>query len=68
MPMKPIRVVGQGEVTLDELRAMFLAYMNAGAPEPLLEGTPQERRAILQQVAMGADTQMRALVDSYLRS
>jgi hypothetical protein len=62
----PIRVVGVGEVTLEELEAMLLAYMNAGAPKPILEGTPEEKAAILQHVASRGDAQMRALVDSYL--
>ena len=64
--MNPIRVVGVGEVTLEELEAMLLAYMNAGAPKPILEGTPEEQATILQHVASRGDAQMRALVDSYL--
>ena len=65
---EPIRLAGIGEVTLEELEAMLLAYMNAGAPKPVLEGTPEERRAILEKVASRGDNQMRALVDSYLRN
>ena len=64
--MKPIRLVGVGEVTLEELEAMLLAYINAGAPKPVLEGTPEEKAAILRHVASRGDAQMRALVDSYL--
>ncbi len=37
-------IAGRGKVTLEELEARFLAYMNAGAPEPVLEGTPEERK------------------------
>lgn len=64
--MNPIRLVGVGEVTLEELEAMLLAYINAGAPKPVLEGTPEEKTAILRHVASRGDAQMRALVDSYL--
>ena len=64
--MNPIRVVGVGEVTLEELEAMLLAYINAGAPKPVLEGTAEEQATILRQVASRGDSQMRALVDSYL--
>lgn len=64
--MKPIRLVGIGEVTLQELEAMLFAYMNAGAPKPVLEGTPEEQTEILRHVASRGDSQMRALVDSYL--
>ena len=65
--MKPIRLVGVGEVTLEEFEAMLLAYMNAGAPKPVLEGTPEEQTEILSHVASRGDSQMRALIDSYLR-
>jgi hypothetical protein len=61
------RVSGVGKVTLEELEARFLAYMNAGAPEPVLEGTPEERKAILEHIASRGDSQMRALVDNYLK-
>jgi hypothetical protein len=64
--VKPIRLVGIGEVTLQELEAMLFAYMNAGAPKPVLEGTPEEQTEILRHVASRGDSQMRALVDSYL--
>ena len=64
--MKPIRVVGVGEVTLEELEARLLAYVNAGVPKPVLEGTPEERATILRHVASRGDSQMRALVDSLL--
>jgi len=60
-------LIGIGEVTLEELEAMLLAYMNAGAPKPVLEGTPEEQTEILSHVASRGDSQMRALVDSYLR-
>jgi hypothetical protein len=64
--VKPIRVVGVGEVTFEELEAMLLAYINAGAPKPVLEGPPEETAATLRRVASRGDSQMRALVDSYL--
>jgi hypothetical protein len=41
--------------------------MNAGAPKPVLEGTPEEKAEILRLVASRGDSQMRALIDSYLR-
>jgi hypothetical protein len=64
--VKPIRLVGVGEVTLEEFEAMLLAYMNAGAPKPVLEGTSEEQTEILRHIASRGDSQMRALVDSYL--
>jgi hypothetical protein len=62
-----IRIVGRGQVSLEELEARLSAYMNAGAPKPVLEGTPAENRAILIEVARRGDSQMRALVDLYLK-
>jgi hypothetical protein len=64
--MEP-RVSGVGKVTLEEFEARLRAYMSAGAPEPVLEGTPEERKAILEQVASRGDSQTRALVDHYLK-
>jgi len=61
-----IRVVGIGAVTLEELEARLSAYLNAGAPEPVLEGTPAERKEILERVATRGDSQMKALVNNYL--
>lgn len=61
------RVSGVGKVSLEELEARFSAYMNAGAPEPVLEGTPEEQKAILKLIASRGDSQMRALVDNYLK-
>ena len=61
-----IHVAGWGEVTLQQLEAMFSAYMNAGAPEPALEGTREERRAALEAVKARGDSQMQTLMDSYL--
>jgi len=61
------RVSGVGKITLEELEARLLAYMNAGAPEPVLEGTLEERKAILEHIASRGDSQMRALVDNYLK-
>ena len=63
-----IRIYGLGGVTIEELEARLSAYMNAGAPEPVIEGTPEEREAILKHVAARGDSQMRALVDIYLKS
>jgi hypothetical protein len=62
-----IRVSGVGKVTLEELEARFLAYMNASAPEPVLEGTPEEQKTILEHIALRGDSQMRALVNNYLK-
>jgi hypothetical protein len=62
-----ICVAGVGKITLRELEARLSAYMNAGAPEPVLEGTRDERRTILECVARRGDTQMRALVELYLK-
>jgi hypothetical protein len=62
-----IRVVGRGEVSLEELEARLSAFLNAGAPEPVLEGAPEEKRAILREVARRGDSQMRALVDLLLK-
>jgi hypothetical protein len=61
------RLSGVGKVTLEELEARFSAYMNAGAPEPVLKGTPEERKAILRHIAGRGDSQMRALMDNYLK-
>jgi len=62
----PIRLAGVGEVTIEELEAMLLAYVNAGAPKPVLEGTAKEKTAILRRVASRGDAQMGALVESLL--
>ena len=61
-----IQISGVGKVTIEELEARFSAYMNAGAPEPVIEGTLEERTAILEMVRRRGDSQMKALVDSYL--
>jgi hypothetical protein len=65
--MPTIRVAGIGEVTLRELEAMLSAYMNAGAPRPILQGTPEEVAATLREVGARGDSQMQALVESYRR-
>ncbi len=62
----PIRVPGWGEVSIEQLEAMFLAYMNAGAPKPILEGTREEKRAVLEQIKTRGDSQMRSLMSSFL--
>ena len=61
-----IRLAGVGAVTIEELEARLSAYMNAGAPEPVLEGAPRECEAILRHVASRGDSQMKALVRLYL--
>ncbi len=64
--MKQIRLLGVGEVTLEELEARLSAYVNAGAPKPVLQGTREEKAAILRRIAERGDSQMRALVESLL--
>ena len=61
-----IRLAGVGSVTLEELKARLSAYMNAGAPKPVLEGAREDRKAILEKVASRGDSQMKALVRLYL--
>ena len=56
-----------GKVTLEELEARYLAYMNAGAPEPMLQGTVEEKKRIWELIANRGDSQMRTLVESYLK-
>lgn len=63
-----IRVAGVGVITLEELEARLSAYMNAGAPEPVLEATPAEQRQILEQIAARGDSQMKSLVSEYLKN
>jgi hypothetical protein len=65
--MQTIRVAGVGQVSLVELEAMISAWINAGAPKPVLEGSPEEQTAILRQVASRGDAQMRSVVEIYLR-
>jgi len=65
--MTMIRLAGVGEVTLEELEARLSAYVNAGAPRPVIEGTRVEQARILHLVAARGDAQMRALVQSLLR-
>jgi hypothetical protein len=62
-----IRIQGRGNVSLEELEARFSAYMNAGAPQPILEGSPEEKKCILSEIARRGDSQMRALVDLHLK-
>jgi hypothetical protein len=61
-----IRILGRGNIGLAEFEARLSAYLNAGAPEPVLEGTPERRRAIWQLVASRGDRQMKALAAQYL--
>ena len=67
MSMTPIRVAGIGEVSLEEFEAMMSAWINAGAPKPVLEGSRDEQAAILRRVGSRGDAQMRAVVEIYLR-
>jgi hypothetical protein len=60
------RIAGAGKVTLEELEARFSAFINAGAPEPRLEGTPEEKKAILELIASRGDSQMRSVMQDYL--
>jgi hypothetical protein len=60
------RVRGVGKVSIQELEARFVAFLNASAPEPKLEGTPEERRAMLKALANRGDSQMKAFVHDYL--
>ena len=62
-----IRIAGVGVITVEELEARFTAYLNAGAPEPILEGTPEEQKEILEHIASRGDSQMKSLVDNYLK-
>jgi hypothetical protein len=64
--MEPIRLAGVGEVSLEEFEARLSAYVNAGAPRPVLAGTAEEKGRILRTVASRGDAQMRALVESML--
>ena len=61
-----IRLVGVGTVSLEELEARLSAYLNAGAPKPVLEGSPQEQREILEHVAKRGDAQMQSLAATYV--
>jgi len=61
-----IRLIGVGDVTLEELEARLSAYLNAGAPKPMLEGTREAQVAVLRRVAARGDSQMRALVEILL--
>ena len=61
-----IRLVGVGLVSIEELEARLAAYVNAGAPKPVLDGSPQEQREILEVVAARGDSQMKALVANYV--
>ena len=61
-----IRVVGVGLVSIEELEARLAAYVNAGAPKPVLDGSPQEQREILEVVAARGDSQMKALGANYV--
>ena len=65
--MKPIRLHDVGTVTLEEFEARLAAYVNAGAPKPLLAGSSEEKEEIWNSVASRGDAQMRALVDSLRR-
>ena len=61
-----IGIANVGQVSLRELEARLSAYMNAGAPEPVLQGTREEREAALRWVHRRGDSQMRTLVERNL--
>ena len=61
-----IRLVGVGPVSLEELEACYSAYLNAGAPKPVLEGSPQQQREILEHVGSRGDSPMKSLVTQLL--
>ncbi|AMY10848.1 hypothetical protein LuPra_04091 [Luteitalea pratensis] len=61
-----IRLVGVGPVSLEELEARLSAYLNAGAPKPVLEGTLQQQREVLEHVASRGDSQMKSAVANYV--
>lgn len=56
-----------GKVTLEELEARYSAYLNAGAPKPVLQGTADEKKRIWELIASRGDSQMRSLIQSYLK-
>ena len=57
-----VRIAGVGTVTLEELEARLSAYLNAGAPEPVLEGTSEDRREVRAPGSRRGASQMKALV------
>ena len=63
-----IHLKGVGVVSIEQLEARLSAYMNAGAPKPVIEGTKDERAAILKRVAQRGDSQMNALVALWLEA
>lgn len=63
-----IRLEGVGAVTIEQLEARLSAFMNAGAPKPVIAGTTEERIAILECVARRGDAQMKALVSLLLEN
>jgi hypothetical protein len=52
-----ITITGRGQVTLEELEARYRAYLSAGAPEPVLEGPLETKRAIWMLIASRGDSQ-----------
>jgi len=62
-----IKVAGIGHVSLEEFEAMMSAWINAGAPKPVLEGSRDEQASILRSVGSRGDSQMRSVVEIYLR-
>jgi hypothetical protein len=61
-----ITVTGIGQVTIEELEAMLFAWVNSGAPKPVLEASREDKVAILRRIADRGDSQMRAVIDIYL--
>jgi len=62
-----IKVAGIGDVSLEEFEAMMSAWINAGAPKPVLEGSRDEQAGILRRVGSRGDAQMRSIIEIYLR-
>jgi hypothetical protein len=66
MPIQ-YRLRGVGIVSVEEIEARFSAYLNAGAPEPALEGSVDERTSMLEELASRGDRQMKSLMARYLK-
>jgi hypothetical protein len=57
-----IHLLGVGRATIEGLEARVRAFMKAGAPEPVLECTPEHPRTHRDE------SQMWALVDNHLNT
>ena len=60
--MMEILISGVGLVTIEEFEARLSAYLNAGAPEPVLVGTTETKKSIFDLVSSRGDSQMRAFI------